>query len=70
MVEIETTSGELRKMPRFNALSRSSKKLKRVSRSSFAAECLSAYSAGDLWRELTGDATGCFIITSVEYPIV
>ena len=69
VVEVETASGELRRTPRFNVLSWSSKKLSRVCRSSFAAECLAACNAGDegclakyMWRELTRD-TRCFMVT-------
>ena len=69
-MEVETSHGELLRAPRFNVVAWRSRKIQRVCRSSFAAECLEACSAADtafvarrLWSELTGVMPMCYLVT-------
>ena len=70
VMEVETSRGELLRAPRFNVVAWRSRKIQRVCRSSFAAECLEACSAADtafvarcLWSELTGVMPMCYLVT-------
>ena len=70
VMEVETRDGSLVERPKFNVLAWSSRKIRRVCRSSFAAEALEACAAADmavvsrvLWQEFTGVSADCYLVT-------
>ena len=69
-MEVETRDGSLVERPKFSVLSRPSRKIRRMCRSSFAAEALEACAAADmaavsraLWQEFTGVSADCYLVT-------